>query len=475
MPELEIKSVPDGLSKPVKFAFVSGKGGVGKTMLAANFAWVCSHIARTLLVDLDFQNQGLKGLFAPHVRFARANALGAIQNPDDPVLRQPIEVSPGLGFLPSVSWEQRTSQDEITRCVHAEDFQKRLAAFLPKEFQEGAFEIVILDCHGGVDPVSLAAFQTCDHTLMVTEADSVTFNGTLELLDYYELKTRERQLKYNASQGSKSPSDRAAPQASRHIRFIINRLRSKYRWKDLDRIYRRFMKEGLGAFSQDRSIFCYIPVEESLADSFGEYPFHVKLAANSIFSKKVHFMAYTLTEGGLPLPANYKPLTKLRKPRYRNKVEKVVISNEYKNTQYILKFFAWVSILYAAALIAVAGALIHDAFKSSTHHPNAWQEVTEGLGYTSFLYVVLVAVVAPLLWYPIRALFGLMFLYRDKHRFQKALFRAVSPKLTLWQRLTLARLFILEVASSIIPLLLVVYAAVLVIFVLAAAFQKLFA
>jgi hypothetical protein len=308
---------------------------------------------------------------------------------------------------------------------------------------------------------------------MVTEADSVTFNGTLELLDYYKLKTCERQLKYHAYQGSEPVSARAAPEASHNIRFIINRLRSKYRWKDLERIYRRFMKEGLGALSLDRSIFCYIPVEESLADSFGEYPFHAKLAPDSIFSKKVHFMAYSLTEGRLPLPADYKPLAKLRKRRYRNKVEKVVISNEYKNTQYILKFFAWVSILYAVALIVAAVVLVHEKFKSPTH-PNFFREFVEGHAYTSLFYVILVALFAPLLWYPMRALFGLMFLYRDKHRFQKALFQAVSPKLTLWQRLTLARLLILRLASSIIPLLLLVYAVGLVIFFLGLAFQALF-
>jgi hypothetical protein len=141
----------------------------------------------------------------------------------------------------------------------------------------------------------------------------------------------------------------------------------------------------------------------------------------------------------------------------------VVVSNEYKNTQYILKLFAWLSILYGIVLLAVAGALLHDALKGAGH-PNALQEIAKGQAWTSFFYVLLVVILAPLLWYPTRALFGLMFLYRDKHKFQKALFHAISPKLTLWQRLTLARLFLLRMATSIIPAILVLYAAVLVVY-----------
>ncbi len=63
---------------PVVIAFVSGKGGVGKTGLAANFGWICSRFAKTLLIDLDFQNQGLTGLFTPHAEFQDSSAVDAI-------------------------------------------------------------------------------------------------------------------------------------------------------------------------------------------------------------------------------------------------------------------------------------------------------------------------------------------------------------------------------------------------------------
>src|SRR5580692_5452284 len=47
----------------VAIALVSGKGGVGKTMLAVAIARELSIKTRTLLLDLDFFNRGLTGLF----------------------------------------------------------------------------------------------------------------------------------------------------------------------------------------------------------------------------------------------------------------------------------------------------------------------------------------------------------------------------------------------------------------------------
>ena len=47
---------------PTTVCFVSGKGGVGKTMLAVAFAREISLTNRTLVVDLDFFNRGLTGL-----------------------------------------------------------------------------------------------------------------------------------------------------------------------------------------------------------------------------------------------------------------------------------------------------------------------------------------------------------------------------------------------------------------------------
>src|SRR4051812_27284614 len=48
---------------PLIIALTSGKGGVGKTMLTVACAFELSYTSKTLLVDLDFFNRGLSGLF----------------------------------------------------------------------------------------------------------------------------------------------------------------------------------------------------------------------------------------------------------------------------------------------------------------------------------------------------------------------------------------------------------------------------
>lgn len=47
---------------PVVIALVSGKGGVGKTMLSVAIAKELALSNRTLIIDLDFFNRGLTGL-----------------------------------------------------------------------------------------------------------------------------------------------------------------------------------------------------------------------------------------------------------------------------------------------------------------------------------------------------------------------------------------------------------------------------
>ncbi len=45
-------------------SLASGKGGVGKTLFAANLARLASTRFRCVLIDLDFQNQGCSGLLS---------------------------------------------------------------------------------------------------------------------------------------------------------------------------------------------------------------------------------------------------------------------------------------------------------------------------------------------------------------------------------------------------------------------------
>src|SRR5437763_3772597 len=64
-------------TKPLVISLVSGKGGVGKTMLAVACAKELSLNNRTLIIDLDFFNRGLTGLLGKGI-----SECGEINKPD---------------------------------------------------------------------------------------------------------------------------------------------------------------------------------------------------------------------------------------------------------------------------------------------------------------------------------------------------------------------------------------------------------
>src|SRR4051794_39865113 len=87
-------------NSPQKIAFASGKGGVGKTLLAANFARLASTRLRCVLLDLDLQNQGSSGLLSGSLRPGCTNAFDMLNGgPVD--IENIIEISPQLWFIPS--------------------------------------------------------------------------------------------------------------------------------------------------------------------------------------------------------------------------------------------------------------------------------------------------------------------------------------------------------------------------------------
>src|SRR5689334_10270433 len=203
-------------------SLASGKGGVGKTLFAANLARLASTKSRCVLIDLDFQNQGCSGLLS---RFLFAGCVNAFDLLSDPAseLGTLIPINPQLSFIPAFD-PSKTERFALQQnpmfislglqSVHS-TFQRLL---MPDRF-----DLIVADCHGGLDDISFAAFIESDCTLIITEVDKVTFNGTLELIDYYW--TRSREL-YSADAGhtiaSNKIEERLRDVSRNEIRILVN-------------------------------------------------------------------------------------------------------------------------------------------------------------------------------------------------------------------------------------------------------------
>ena len=417
---------------PISISFVSGKGGVGKTALATNFAFVCSKLAKTIIVDLDFQNQGCTGLFTPFTEIGCDNATDSIINIESFDSIRPAQIEENIFFLPAVSPGQRLDLEKVKKLMEGAQILDNLSIFLRHLKVKGDFDIVILDCHGGLDHVSYAAFNFSDYVLVITEANTVTFSGTLELLKYYDTKLNE--LKNLGD--TREDFDR-----QRSLNFIVNRLQGKYKSEYLDIIYGKYLLKNNSQFqsSQDKSIFCYIPSEEIFANYFGQYPFFVKLDHNSIFSQKIHYMAYKLLSPHFDINSlQYKPLKCYKSSNLRKKIEKLNISFEALLRTNILWFFTWFSIFI------ICSFLISFIFSLSLSN-ESFRDPDLFLLLPSLIILFFI----PCFFYFSKSMWRVTNLYRRQYNIERRLSILLNNKLSIYLNFFFLRLIILRLMTAI--------------------------
>lgn len=173
-------------------AVASGKGGVGKTLLASGLAEsVASMGQKVLLLDLDFFNRGLTGMVpsdvlggqevaAPKFFNFQASLQWTLVHPDR-VLGDRLSVVQ-FPDLDAQDLESASKTLLSTMADDLEDFIREAAAKCNATY-------VVLDCHGGPDPLSFAACSLAQHVVLVSEPDEVALHGLLNFIRVYESAT----------------------------------------------------------------------------------------------------------------------------------------------------------------------------------------------------------------------------------------------------------------------------------------------
>lgn len=415
-------------------AFVSGKGGVGKTTLAVNLAWLISRgQARVLVIDFDFQNLGCTGMMSGRYRLGACNALGLIEHP---ISSMPVDaltaIDETLTFLPARVQEARL-EDHQAFLTDSTELGKRLHQLLANLHEQFSIDCFIIDCHGGIDPTTVAVAHVCDMTLVTTTADTVTFAGTLGLIEtYYD----------ESATSSRKP----------RVEFIVNRLPSKYRFHDLDRLYSNFLRRRLGAFTESQSILSYIPAEEYLTESFGDYPFQVQLAPRSLFTRKLELIVYQILHHDYEvlLPARIK--ARFDRERRREKVHRVVLAPGVRNVRTVFASYA-IGSMYLTGF--VMGAIFYGVLLATREDPDTIVKLMNVIAITYSLLSL------PILGYYMYGLLRITKYYGAKLRFLKGMAKVVvsterfSVRFNIWK----TRLFFYGAATG--PLLLTFYLVVL--------------
>jgi len=256
---------------PLTVAFVSGKGGVGKTTLAVAFARELSRSSRTVLLDLDFFNRGLTGLMR------HGSEVCTIQKPQF--------IAPSLSGANQESWKlfdvgpnllhvgyPDLRAEEIRHIADADrdTLAEQIKEFVLRLASGCGCEAVVIDCHGGPDNISFAACTAADSTLIISEPDKVTFFGTLHFL---------RQMDQGAVQPVKTD-----------LRLVFNKVTPAFSGAYLTRFYNAEVRPQFSG----KPLLAIFPLETYLTSEFEKTPFLTIAYPFSWLARKMRVLIFDL-------------------------------------------------------------------------------------------------------------------------------------------------------------------------------------
>lgn len=172
-------------NSPEVVAIASGKGGVGKTLLAACLATIANHDKRyyrkTLLVDMDFGVKGLTFLIgaAESWKDHRGTMLDVLSGEEPSAVLENAKNVNGIRIIPSdTNFSQPINWDEyFPGYVQSE---KAIQAFLKKAKERG-FSFIVFDTGAGIDRTIVSLAKFANKILVVVEPDEISRTAALDL------------------------------------------------------------------------------------------------------------------------------------------------------------------------------------------------------------------------------------------------------------------------------------------------------
>lgn len=188
------------LSRHTSIAIVSGKGGTGKSILAASFGYLLARIGvRTLLIDADVFTSGLSFYVLADRPFRISVSMqdilmgSGIVDDLEPIPVRNDSVRGELSILASVRG-RRVHGSERKISAGLNDLASMGTVFqhvVKQAHDRWGFELVIIDTRGGSDITSLACAAVADGHIVVTEADKTSWDVGEVLLGGIDDAARE--------------------------------------------------------------------------------------------------------------------------------------------------------------------------------------------------------------------------------------------------------------------------------------------
>lgn len=173
-------------------AVVSGKGGSGKTMIAATMATVLDSLGyKVLLVDSDFGTAGLTYYMGLNTV---ANISIGLTN---------LASSKEINQISANKYSQKMKGFNSSSFISVGDHRRYLKSSSKIDIEKlflnlidaikHEYDFMLIDCRGGIDSESLMVCKTVDKIVIVAETDTTSFQATQHLVDTlydYDLSDR---------------------------------------------------------------------------------------------------------------------------------------------------------------------------------------------------------------------------------------------------------------------------------------------
>ena len=339
-----------------RIAVVSGKGGVGKTIISANFARLVSYNQRMLLLDFDFPNQGLSGLLSDFLRAGCFSARELIESSGTIDASRVLSVDENLLFIPAFDPADKDRFSFNTNQIHVTELMTLLDYRISALTETLNLDLILMDCHGGLDHISYASFRTSDYTIVVSEPDLVTFNGTLELFDYY-IENWASSSPKDLPTGDTSFTETLARRdegvlGSNKLIFLLNRLSGRFSYSQLLGLYERQLDSNFPLIAPMITRYVFVPSDGLLARSFSEFPFYIELLPESIFVQKLWLM-YSDIFGARPRVVGRSFFFRLFERKRPRVLRKYIKSQDERRSQGVFAFYSAIQFGLLAGIITM--------------------------------------------------------------------------------------------------------------------------
>lgn len=192
-------------STPKVIAFLSGKGGSGKTTVTIANAKLLADIGRPcLLIDFDLATNG--GSYFFKTKFEKkAKGIWECLFPKKTDVREStqltdniIKITKNFDFLPSRTNLQSKGESYDSFSYNVELLREKILKPLIEFGTQNKYEYILIDCQAGYSITSVAASEVAGLAIIVTEADSVSNDAADNLLiQLGDSLTQERRFLVN--------------------------------------------------------------------------------------------------------------------------------------------------------------------------------------------------------------------------------------------------------------------------------------